>query len=151
MIRLSRLTDYAIVVMAELARTPGQLQAAANLAQTTGIPEPTVAKVMKILTRTGVVESARGVNGGYIVYRGPAEIKIVELVEALNGPVALTACVTESDDGCDIAHRCQLRGRWDMVNDAIRSAFSSVTLADMTSPAPDNACSGCQIHQGQRA
>lgn len=131
MIRLSRLTDYAIVIVAELSRTSGQLQAAAVLSGKTQIPEPTVAKVLKILARARVVESARGVNGGYVMTRSLQDISIGELVEAMNGPVSLTACVDEAEEECVIAANCLLRGRWNPVNNAIRHAFTSVKLSDM--------------------
>lgn len=143
MIRLSRLTDYAIVVVAELSRTPGQLQAAAGLSNKTQIPEPTVAKVLKILVRAGVLESARGVNGGYVITRSLHEISIGELVEAMNGPVSLTACVDESDEECVIAANCLLRGRWNPVNAAIRHAFTSVKLSDMIR----TDCGSCAIKE----
>lgn len=138
MIRLSRMTDYAIVVVAELSKTPGQLQAAAGLSGKTKIPEPTVAKVLKILARSRVIESARGVNGGYVITRALDDISIGELVEAMNGPLCLTACaegveVTEED--CMIAGNCLLRGRWTAVNHAIRNAFSSVKLSEMVQTA----------------
>jgi FeS assembly SUF system regulator len=135
MIRLSRLTDYAIVILAELGREVGGLQAAAALADKTKIPEPTVAKVLKILARAGVLDSARGVNGGYQVVRPLSDISIGEVIEAMNGPMSLTACVEDSVEECAIAGTCLLRGRWDPVNEAVRNAFSSVKLADMIKPA----------------
>lgn len=139
MIRLSRLTDYAIVIVAELARTPGQLQAAAGLSLKTKIPEPTVAKVLKILARGGVLESARGVNGGYVVARALNDISIGEVIEAMNGPLSLTACVEGEESECEIASTCLLRGRWDPVNAAIHHAFTSIKLSDMIKPA----CGSC--------
>ena len=146
MIRLSRLTDYAIVIVAELARQPGQLLAAAGLSVRTGIPEPTVAKVLKILARAEVVQSARGVNGGYQIQRGPDAISIAELVEAMNGPITLTACVDDGSEDCGILNSCLLRGRWGPVNSAIRSSLEGVSLADMIGAAP--ACGGCDAKAG---
>lgn len=145
MIRLSRLTDYAIVVVAELARTPGTLQAAGNLADRTRIPEPTVAKVLKILTRGGVVDSARGVNGGYVITRNLFDITIGEVIEAMNGPLTLTACVDDQDSDCEIATHCLMKGRWDPVNAAIRTAFASVKLSDMIRTAASTPCATCAI------
>mgnify|MGYP000967590552 CR=1 FL=1 len=131
MIRLSRLTDYAIVIVAALAQTPGHLQAAVGLAERTRIPEPTVAKVLKILARGGVVDSARGVNGGYVINRALSEIAIGEVIEAMNGPLTLTACMDEEDTDCTIANYCLMKGRWAPVNDAIRAAFTTIKLSDM--------------------
>jgi FeS assembly SUF system regulator len=142
MIRLSRLTDYAIVIVAELSQTPGQLQAAAGLADKIKIPEPTVAKVLKILARGGVLESARGVNGGYVVTRALDAISVGEVIAAMNGPTSLTACIEEGEDECNIANTCLLRGRWGPLNIAIQNAFASVKLSDMIRPA----CSVCPTH-----
>lgn len=140
MIKLSRLTDYAIVIVAELARTPGDLQAAATLSVRTRIPEPTVAKVLKILARGGVVDSARGVNGGYVMTRPLAAISIGEVVEAMNGPISLTACADDSaEEECMVAGNCLLRGRWSPVNAAICAALEAVKLSDMIRVAP---CAG---------
>lgn len=146
MIRLSRLTDYAIVVVAELARTPGTLQAAGGLSDRTRIPEPTVAKVLKILTRGGVVDSARGVNGGYVITRALSDIAIGEVIAAMNGPLTLTACVDDNDTDCDIADHCLMKGRWNPVNDAIAAAFASVKLSDMIRTTPPTPCSTCAIN-----
>jgi FeS assembly SUF system regulator len=143
MIRLSRLTDYAIVIVAELARQPGQLQAATEIADRTKIPEPTVAKVLKILARSDVLQSARGVNGGYLIARALDQISIGEVIEAMNGPLSLTSCVEGSVENCSIADHCLLRGRWDPVNLAIKNAFASIKLSDMIK----TACVGCPVQQ----
>ncbi len=145
MIRLSRLTDYAIVVVAELSRTSSTLQTASNLADRTHIPEPTVAKVLKILTRGSVVESARGVNGGYMITRALNDITIGEVIEAMNGPLTLTACVDDDDSDCEIATHCLMKGRWNPVNAAIRTAFASVKLSDMIRSTMPAACATCTI------
>ena len=145
MIRLSRLTDYAIVIVAELARTSGILQTAAGLADRTRIPEPTVAKVLKILARGGVVDSARGINGGYVINRALSDIAIGEVIEAMNGPLTLTACVDDDDSDCNIAHYCLMKGRWAPVNEAIRTAFTTIKLSDMIrTVAPP--CGNCATH-----
>lgn len=149
MIRLSRLTDYAIVIVAELSRMPGQLLAATELSTRTKIPEPTVAKVLKILSRAQVLQSARGVNGGYVIMRSLSDISVGELIEAMNGPISLTECVGDEVGDCLIAGSCLLRGRWQPVNAAIRNAFSSVKLSDMIR----TECAGCvmQPQEQQKA
>ena len=138
MLRLSRLTDYAVVVMARLARDgalpEGQVQTAPGLAQATGIAEPTVAKVLKILGQAGVVEGVRGARGGYRVSRPLSAVPLSAVIVAIDGPIALTACVDGGQGGCETQGICAVRGRWDPVNDAIRRALSGITLADLAGP-----------------
>jgi len=138
-LRLSKLTDYAVVVMARLAREgagpDGQVQTAPGLATATGIAEPTVAKVLKALGQAGLVEGLRGARGGYRLARPLAAIPLSEVIVALDGPIALTACVDGGLGVCEAESICAVRGRWDPVNAAIRGALSSITLADLAGPA----------------
>jgi FeS assembly SUF system regulator len=135
MLRLNRITDYAVVVLARMAREPERLVTAPQLAGDSAVPLPTVAKVLKDLAREGVLESERGVHGGYRLARPPAEISVLQVIRALEGPVSLTACVDGSEGSCDVEALCPMRGNWDRVNGAIRAALASVTLADMATPA----------------
>ena len=137
-LRLSKLTDYAVVVMARLARDgalpEGRVQTAPGLAQATGIAEPTVAKVLKILGQAGLVEGLRGARGGYRLTRPLAAVPLSEVIVAIDGPIALTACVDGGQGQCEAQSICAVRGRWDPVNDAIRRALSDITLADLAGP-----------------
>lgn len=131
MIKLSKLTDYSVVILAEMARGDG-LMTAAGLADKSGLPEPTVAKVLKLLARGAVVVSVRGASGGYRLERNPAEISIASVIAALEGPVMLTACAEHSGGACcDHQHRCAMKGQWDPVNAAMREALEAVSLAQM--------------------
>jgi FeS assembly SUF system regulator len=130
MLRLSKLTDYAVVVLVRLADA-APMQTSPGIAAATGIPEPTVAKVLKILTSGGLVTSQRGARGGYRLHRTLDEIPIADVIAAIDGPVALTACVDGSLAECDCHSLCAMRGRWDPLNEAIRQALNGVTLADM--------------------
>ncbi len=132
MLRLSRLTDYAVVVMVRLSRGEA-VQTSPGIAASTGIPEPTVAKVLKILAAAGLVASQRGAHGGYRLLRNLGSVPISQVIEAIDGPIALTACV-DGGATCDAHRLCPVRGRWDPVNDAIHQALSSITLADMAEP-----------------
>ncbi len=138
MLRLSKLTDYAVVVLTRLARdgaTPsGPVQTALSLAGDTGIAEPTVAKVLKILAQSGLVEGVRGPRGGYRLTRPLASVPLSEVIVAVDGPIALTACVDGGSGMCEAEAICPVRGRWDPVNDAIRRALSGITLADLAPP-----------------
>lgn len=139
MLRLSKLTDYAVVVLARLEQdgampSVGQVQTAPSLAATTGIAEPTVAKVLKILGGAGLVEGVRGARGGYRLARALADVPLAEIIVAFDGPIALTACVDGGQGGCDAEGICPVRGRWDPVNDAIRRALSDIPVAALARP-----------------
>ncbi|MEQ8696320.1 MAG: SUF system Fe-S cluster assembly regulator [Bauldia litoralis] len=135
MLRLNRITDYAVVVLTQMAREPDKLVTAPQLSQDSNVPQPTVAKLLKELTRGGVLASHRGVNGGYTLAREPEAISMLEIIGALEGPVSLTACVDGAEGDCEVERLCPVRGNWDRVNGAIHDALKGVSLADMTSPA----------------
>jgi len=130
MLRLSKLTDYAVVVLVRLAAIEG-VQTSPGIAQAIGVPEPTVAKVLKTLAGSGLVASQRGARGGYRLMRPLAAIPIADVIVAIDGPIALTACVDGSGFGCDASGTCPMRGRWDPVNEAVREALTNISLADM--------------------
>jgi FeS assembly SUF system regulator len=131
MFRLSKLTDYAVVVLVRLARDGGcvAVQTSPGISGATGIPEPTVAKVLKAMSAKGLVASLRGAHGGYRLTRSLACIRVADVIEAIDGPIALTACVDGGD--CESQCLCPMRGRWDPVNAAIRAALGRITLEDM--------------------
>lgn len=132
MLKLGRMTDYAVVALARLARqAPGVVMTAPRLAAVTGLPEPSVAKLLKGLVHHGLVTAQRGAAGGYTLARRPEDISMAEVVSALEGPIALSACVEGSEDDCLIRGQCAIRGRWEPVNRALRDALAAVTLADM--------------------
>jgi FeS assembly SUF system regulator len=133
MLRLSKLTDYAVVVLTRLEEGEG-VQAAPELAAATGIAEPTVAKVLKILAHAGLVEGLRGARGGYRLTRPIAEMPLTEVIAAIDGPIALTACVDSAVGLCEAENTCPVRGRWDRVNRAIQEALSGITIADLAPP-----------------
>jgi FeS assembly SUF system regulator len=130
MLKLSKLTDYAVVVLVRLSEEGG-IQTSGVIAASTGVPEPTVAKVLKIMTSAGLVLSQRGARGGYRLARPLATIPIAEVITAIDGPIALTACVEHSVTVCDASGLCPVKGRWDAVNAAILDALSGISLADM--------------------
>jgi FeS assembly SUF system regulator len=130
LIKLSKLTDYAVVILADMAKDGGQ-QTASGLSSRTGLPEPTVAKVLKLLARGGLIASARGVNGGYTLMRTASDISMADVIAALEGPVKLTACVDGSDGCCSHTARCSMKGKWNPVNAAMKAALENVSLAQM--------------------
>ncbi|NPD67946.1 SUF system Fe-S cluster assembly regulator [Lichenicola cladoniae] len=130
MLRLSKLTDYAVVVLVRLSHHDGVATSPA-LALSTGVPEPTVAKVLKALCASGLVASQRGARGGYRLAKPLASIPVASVITAIDGPISLTACVDGATGGCEAQGTCPIQGRWDPVNDAIRSALTNITLAQM--------------------
>ena len=125
------MTDYAVVILAEMAKGEGQLMTASGLSEKTALPEPTVAKVLKLLARGSLVESARGINGGYRLSRQPDEINMASVITALEGPVQLTSCVDGHDECCSHSERCSMKGKWNPVNAAMQKALEDVSLAQM--------------------
>ena len=134
MLKLNRLTDYAVVVLSRLSKQVGMVQTANEISDGTGLPMPTVSKILKLMAGSSLIESHRGVNGGYSLSRGADSVRVSEIIEALEGPIALTACVDGTTDQCTIEGSCPMRGNWNTVNDAIRTALSGVTLADLLDP-----------------
>ena len=134
MIKLSRLTDYGVVVMTQINQSVGAVTTAHDLASATGLPLPTVSKLLKKLSKNNLLQSHRGVHGGYSLDRPLEQITVTEFIEALDGPVALTACVDGAEDTCNVESLCPVRGGWDRVNRAIRSALEEVSLADLCTP-----------------
>jgi FeS assembly SUF system regulator len=130
MLRISRLTDYATVLLAALAGQPARLQTAAALAEQTHVAAPTVSKVMKQLQRAGLVVSTRGSHGGYQLARPPAQISAAAILDAFEGPVNLTDCAA-GEGHCGIEHTCQVARVWQRLNLAIRRSLHEVTLAQL--------------------
>lgn len=131
MIKLSKMTDYAVVLLADMAKRGGILVNATTLAEATKLPEPTVSKILKALARHKIVASTRGMNGGYTLGRAPHDINMAHVVTALDGPIAITACVDESAELCDRADTCSMKGQWNPVNQAMQSALENVSLQQM--------------------
>ncbi len=117
---------------------------ASDVAKTSNLPEPTVAKVLKLLTKADVLSSVRGASGGYHLARPIENITIADVICAIDGPIALTSCVEAVDESCcDYAQCCPMNGRWNKVNAAIKTALDGVSLADMTE--------GCMAEMKERA
>jgi FeS assembly SUF system regulator len=127
MLRMSKLTDYATVVLASLAQEPGRHRAAAELADSTRLSRPTVRKVLKGLQRAGMVISSRGAKGGYRLARRPENITATQILDVFEGPIAITEC-SGASSRCGIERQCRVGGGWRRVNAAIRRALDDVTL-----------------------
>ncbi|MDC0713541.1 SUF system Fe-S cluster assembly regulator [Stigmatella sp. ncwal1] len=135
MFRMSKMTDYGLVLLTELAREEGGTCTARELAERTRVPLPSVSKVLKGLQSAGVLVSHRGAMGGYGLARPAAAIPLTQVISALEGPVAITACVqhTEGEPSCELESVCRVRGHWRVINQAIQEALGRLTLADLCS------------------
>jgi FeS assembly SUF system regulator len=146
MLRLTNLADYAVVVMTAAARCPDGSLSAGAVAVRTGIPAPTVAKVMGLLKRGGLLASSRGVCGGFRLALAPAAISVADIVEAVDGPIALTNCQHGPDSdhlsACALEGSCAVRPHWRPINLAVRAALAAVTLADLAGPVRANILEG---------
>ncbi len=136
MIRLSKLADYGIVIMTNLARQPGRQHNAPEVAAQSHIPLPMVSKILKSLARAGLLQSHRGVKGGYGLARPAAAISVADVISALDGPIALTACIEDGPGGCEIEALCPARANWQRINDAIRTALDGISMAEMAQAIP---------------
>ena len=130
MLRVSRLADYASVVMACLGRHAGEILPAVQVGAETHLGAPTVSKLLKRLTQAGLVESFRGVAGGYRLARPARDISLAEIVEALDGPIGLTEC-SLGHMGCERQSFCAVSRDWQGIGAAIDGALRAVSLADM--------------------
>jgi FeS assembly SUF system regulator len=136
MIRISRLTDYGIVLMSHMAAHPDETHNAAEIALAARLPVPTVSKLLRQLAHEGLLTSHRGVKGGYSLARRPEEISVASIIRVLEGPIALTACVTDLPGECEHESQCPVRGHWSRINHAVREALDGISLSDMASPMP---------------
>lgn len=133
MLRISKLTDYATVLLAALVHRSGECVPARRLAEQTGLEPPTVAKVLKTLARAGLVTSVRGVNGGYTLAEPPEDISVAGIISAMEGPIALTECALEPGL-CLHESDCSLRGNWQKIGRAVENALAGLSLADLAEP-----------------
>ena len=133
MLRIAKLTDYATVLMVRLARDPARCFSAAQLADELGVPLPTVAKLLKSLLQARLLTSARGAVGGYTLAHAPHAISVADVVNAIEGPVALTEC-SLGKGNCSREKDCVTRANWQLISHAVRVALETVSLADMALP-----------------
>jgi FeS assembly SUF system regulator len=131
--RLTSLADYAVVMLAAAARHPaGACLSAGQLAQETGVPLPTAQKLMGRLAAEGLLRSARGTGGGFVLARGAERISLADIIEAVEGPIAMTTCVDATRHDCALEQACHVRPHMGVVNGAVRGALQGVSLASLT-------------------
>ena len=142
MLRIGKLTDYAIVVLAHMARHAHRcVHPATDLAVGTGAPLPTVQKVLKTLAKEGVVTSMRGARGGYALAADPADTSLMRILEAMEGPLSMTECALPHGGGCQDVGHCGLGAHWPLINETVRGALEQVTLLELSRTRPREAVS----------
>jgi FeS assembly SUF system regulator len=137
MLRITRQTDYGIVLLSRMAAEPERMFTAPDLAEEAQLPLPTVSKVLKLLARDGLLDSHRGAKGGYSLSRIPERITVAEIIGCLEGPIAMTECIDDGPGACDQEGFCPVEGNWQIINEAIRTALERITLHRMARPLPD--------------
>jgi FeS assembly SUF system regulator len=131
--RLSSLADYAVVMMSAAARHCGGVRInAALLAEETGIPLPTVQKLVSKLSAAGLLRSVRGAGGGFRLARPAAAVSLADIIEAVEGPIAMTSCVENGKHDCGMEGNCRVQAHWPVVNNAVRGALAGVSLTSLS-------------------
>jgi FeS assembly SUF system regulator len=135
MVRLGKLTDYGLVLMTCIARGEGApLRTARDLARESKLPLSTVSKLLKELLQSGLLVSHRGIKGGYVLARQPDEISVVDMIAAIEGPMALTECSSEITGLCDLEPCCPIKSNQQIINQAVRGVLDKITLSDLLHP-----------------
>ncbi len=135
MIKLSNMADYAVLIMSHMAQRGDCVRhAAPEIIQATGVPAATTAKLLGALARAGLLVSQRGIAGGFALARPAANISVADIIEAVDGPIALTNCLGDHNGDCSLESICATRPRWSAINTAVRGALAQVSLAEMALP-----------------
>lgn len=134
MIRLTKFADYGMLLMGQIAARQDQALSAHVLADETGVPGPTVSKLLGKFAKGGLLISHRGAQGGFTLARSAHDISVADIVQAVEGPIALTQCIEHGLGACGYETQCPSRMGWSRVNAAIRGALEGITLAEMITP-----------------
>lgn len=150
MLRVTKLTDYASLVLSLLAQAPQRVHSTAELAERAHLETPTVSKLLKALAQAGLVAAFRGASGGYRLAQPATQIRLITIVEAIEGPLGMTECSLHDGD-CSIEQHCGVRANWRRINDVVIDALASVTLAQMlespaTTAAPPRRRKSIPVH-----
>jgi FeS assembly SUF system regulator len=130
MLRLTNLADYAVVILLQTAQAADRLTSPAAIAATTGLPVPTIAKITGLLAKAGLVTSQRGAGGGFQLAHPADRISVAQIIEAVDGPIALTHCVETVHD-CGFESACQMKAPWQVINRVVRGSLDAMSLADL--------------------
>jgi FeS assembly SUF system regulator len=133
MLRLSKLTDYGVVILSFMAKDRARVLTSIEIAAVTGIALPTVSKLLKVMVNSDLLVSVRGAKGGYLLARLPADITVASIITVLEGPIALTEC-SLSKQACEQATGCDIKANWHLINQTVHNALDAITLADLVRP-----------------
>lgn len=136
MLKMSKMADYGTLILSTMVRDPEMIQSAAGIAALIRVPVPTVSKILKILTREGLVVSLRGAKGGYTLSRQPSQISISQIIQAMDGPIGMTEC-SITPGLCTQESNCPVRANWQRVNRVVLNALDQISLEQMLQPVPE--------------
>jgi len=131
MLRLTKLTDYGILLMTHMATSSQARFSAAELSEATHIPLPTVSKILQMLLHEGMLNSIRGARGGYELTRPSNQINVRDVINVFEGSIALTECNLDDGGACEQHDVCSTSNNWKRINQAVRQALGDISLADM--------------------
>lgn len=131
MIKIGKLTDYAIVIVTKMAMNPKGIYKVSDIVHSTSLPKTTIAKIMKLLANAGILQSARGIHGGYSLTKRAEDITIHDIIKVIEGPISLMNCLDEERKSCSIVNLCSMKNNWEKINDEIKETLSKVTIHEM--------------------
>jgi FeS assembly SUF system regulator len=134
MLRVTKVADYGVLMMTQFATLPDETHNAKDMAKRVRLPLPMASKILKILSREGLLASHRGTKGGYSLARRPEEISVAAVIKALDGPIAVTECTDAAGGACDLERGCPMRTNWHRINQAIQDALEGISLTEMMQP-----------------
>jgi FeS assembly SUF system regulator len=134
MVKLGKLTDYGLVIMTYIARTEVPQRTARELASESRLPLSTVSKLLKELLQSGLLVSHRGTKGGYMLAKEPNRISVIDIIAAIEGPMALTECSTDVSGLCNLELSCPIKSNQRIINQAVRGVLEKITLSDLVQP-----------------
>lgn len=133
MLKIGKMTDYAMLILSTMAKEPALVMSAASLAESLHLSVPTVSKILKTLGDAGLVSSVRGAEGGYHLGKEAAAIRLTEVIEAMEGDLAMTECC-ESANLCSMGNTCAMQDNWFKINNLIKSLLSRISILEMSGP-----------------
>ncbi len=128
------MTDYAILIMGVLYSNTNKIFSSNEIAIHTNLNQATVAKLVKILSANNFIKTIRGINGGCVLLKTPNEIRLVDIIQAIEGPIALTSCVEGVDQSCAVRNSCFMNGNWNKINNVIYKALAKINLNELYEP-----------------
>ena len=134
MVKLGKLTDYGLVLMTCIAASEGTQRTARDLTAESKLPFSTVSKLLKELLHSGLLISHRGIKGGYMLAKQPQEVSVIDIISAIEGPMALTECSTDVSGMCNLELSCPIKSNQRVINQAVRGVLEKITLADLVQP-----------------